>query len=67
MQFYDKEMESKAERHGPASGTTLNEKPVGGPQLSRIHELAFITTICTAQILALSALGQGLGQGLGEF
>lgn len=38
------------------------EKHEDGKRMSVLHEGAFIVTICMAQILALSGLGQGLGK-----
>jgi methylthioribose-1-phosphate isomerase len=38
-----------------------NLKQPGAPRMSRIHDIAFILTICTAQIMALAGVGQALG------
>lgn len=47
-------------RHGSLS-TLTNEKPTNSNGMTKVHDLAFIVTICMAQILALSGLGQGFG------
>ena len=44
-----------------STADTMNEKSIGTEGMSRIHDIAFIITICMAQILALAGLGQGLG------
>jgi methylthioribose-1-phosphate isomerase len=54
--------EKKADEDKPfchGSDSTIG-KPYGIPHMSAIHEIAFIITICMAQILALSGLGQAL-------
>lgn len=50
-----------ASRNG-SSSEILKEKSYGTEGMSRILDIAFIITICMAQILALSGLGQGLGR-----
>jgi hypothetical protein len=49
--------EEKPIRH--RSESTIR-KPNVVPHMSAVHEIAFIMTICMAQILALSGLGQAL-------
>jgi methylthioribose-1-phosphate isomerase len=43
------------------SDFTIEEKgQLHKPQMSKLHEIAFILTICMAQILALAGLGMAL-------
>lgn len=46
-------------RQASESAATIEKHE--GKQMSVLHEYSFIITICMAQILALSGLGQGLG------
>jgi len=39
-----------------------NLMQMGIPRMSRLHEIAFVLTICTAQIMALAGVGQALGE-----
>jgi methylthioribose-1-phosphate isomerase len=43
-----------------------NLKQPGPPRMSRLHDIAFILTICTAQIMALAGVGQALGMSGGS-
>ncbi|CZR55885.1 related to Drug resistance protein YOR378W [Phialocephala subalpina] len=52
-------------RLGSESDLTVEKTP-GQEQMSVVHELTFIITICMAQIFALAGIGQGFGKQLGS-
>lgn len=48
-------------RLGSDSDLPVEKTPVE-KQMSMVHEVAFIITICMAQIFALAGIGQGFGK-----
>lgn len=59
--FHGKETQDNERTLQGLESDLAPEKNLGPAQMSVVHGGAFIITICMAQILALSGLGQGLG------
>lgn len=61
-QVQQEEHEGDVEKSRIGSESDVSDGKVAGhPPMSTIHDIAFIITICSAQIMALAGIGQGLG------
>jgi methylthioribose-1-phosphate isomerase len=60
-QTQNNNFDDSTESYNGSRSDIVKEKSTGTEGMSGVHDIAFIITICMAQILALAGLGQGLG------